>query len=66
MNKCQEIANIERELETRPTADDLNVLKKEMVQVQELSELIVKDKENQIKQLTRENQDLSKKIEKYC
>lgn len=64
MNKCQEITNLEKELETRPTVDDLNVLKKEIVQVQELSELIVKDKENQIKQLTRDNQHLSTKMEK--
>ncbi|RNA44234.1 early endosome antigen 1 [Brachionus plicatilis] len=64
VNKCQEISDLQKELEFRPTVDDLNVLKKEIVQVQELSELIVKDKENQLKQLTGENKNLEYKTEK--
>lgn len=51
-------------MQLRPTQDDLDVLKKELVQVQQLTDLILKEKENQLKQLTRENNELQTKLEK--
>jgi hypothetical protein len=40
-------------------------LKKELVQVQQLTDTILKEKENEQKQLIREKNDLNSKLEKY-
>ena len=48
----------------RPTVDDLNLLKREIVQVQSLTDTIVKEKENQYNQLLRDHDDLKSDIEK--
>lgn len=58
------ISELENEITLRPTLDDINLLKKELVQVQQLTETILKEKENEQKQLIREKDDLSKKLEK--
>lgn len=48
----------------RPTVDDLNLLKKELVQVQQLTDTILKEKENEQKQLLREQNELKNRLEK--
>ncbi len=58
------ISELENEITLRPTLDDINLLKKELVQVQQLTETILKEKENEQKQLIREKDDLTKKLEK--
>lgn len=47
----------------RPTTDDLNLLKKELVQVQQLTDTILKEKENEQKQLMREQKELTTRLE---
>lgn len=58
------ISELENEITLRPTLDDINLLKKELVQVQQLTDTILKEKENEQKQLIREKNDLSSKLEK--
>ncbi|CAF0706142.1 unnamed protein product [Brachionus calyciflorus] len=64
VNKCQEISKLENELQLRPTGDDLDILKKELIKVQQVTEALLKEKENEQKQLIRENNELKAKIEK--
>lgn len=44
--------------------DDLNLLRKELVQVQQLTETILKEKENEQKLLVREQNELKSRLEK--
>lgn len=65
MKKSQQISNLENELTLRPTLDDLNLLKKELVQVQQITDTLLKEKENENKQLIREQNDLKSKLERF-
>lgn len=49
---------------SRPTLDDLNLLKKELAQMQQLTDTLLKEKENEIKQLVREQNELKTRLEK--
>lgn len=49
----------------RPTKDDLNLLKKELVQVQQLSDTVVREKEYDLKLLKKENSELQNKNDKF-
>ena len=64
VKKSQLISELENEITLRPTLDDINLLKKELVQVQQLTETILKEKENEQKQLIREKDGLSKKLDR--
>lgn len=48
----------------RPTPDDINLLKKEIIQVQQITDSIVREKENENKQLLREFNNLKLEFEK--
>lgn len=63
VQKHQRMVELESELLERPTVDDLNLLKREIVQVQSLTDTIVKEKENQYNQLLRDHDDLKSDIE---
>ena len=45
--------------------DDVNLLKKEMFQMQQLTDTILKEKENEQKLLIREQNELKARLEKY-
>jgi hypothetical protein len=45
--------------------DDFTLLKKELVQVQQLTDTILKEKENEHKQLVREQKELTARLEKW-
>ncbi len=49
----------------RSTTDDLNLLKKELFQVQLLSDTIVRERENENKNLLEENNKLKLELEKF-
>jgi hypothetical protein len=49
----------------RPTQDDIDLLKKELVQVQQLTDTIVREKENENKHLKRDFDNMKKNLEEY-
>jgi hypothetical protein len=48
----------------RPTQDDLNLLKQELVQKLTLTDAMVREKENEQKQIVREKNELKAKLDK--
>lgn len=49
----------------RPTQDDIDLLKKELVQVQQLTDTIVREKENENKHLKRDYDNMKRNLEEY-
>ena len=48
----------------RPAIDDFTLLKRELVQVQQLTDTILREKENEHKLLIREQKELTQRLEK--
>ena len=64
IQKSQRVSELEGEVAGRPTNDDINILKTEILQVQKLMDTIVKEKENEYKQLQGDYKELELLLEK--